>query len=144
MLLCFVVVSLLKEAVSLLRDQPQSLKRLLLLHQQLILRYAQIVSILDLVMSLVIVNQRVSWEFGIYQDAADEEDDDDVDLFGEETEEEKKAAEERAASVKASTKKKECKFDVLSLHLLITYADMSCVLTGLYFFFISWKVISFD
>ena len=46
--------------------------------------------------------------------------------------------------MKASTKKKECKFDVLSLHLLITYADMSCVLTGLCFFFISWKVISFD
>ena len=95
-------------------------------------------------MSIVIVNQLSFMGICNLQDAADEEDDDDVDLFGEETEEEKKAAEERAASVKASTKKKECKFDVLSLHLLITYADMSCVLTGLYFFFISWKVISFD
>ena len=51
------MVSLLKEAVSLLRDQPQSLKRLLLLHQQLILKYFQIVSILYLIMSLGIVNE---------------------------------------------------------------------------------------
>lgn len=42
--------------------------------------------------------------------AADDDDDDDVDLFGEETEEEKKAAEERAAAIKASGKKKECRF----------------------------------
>ncbi|CAN7088255.1 unnamed protein product [Brassica rapa subsp. narinosa] len=51
-----------------------------------------------------------------FKDDDSNEEDDDVDLFGEETEEENKTAEERAVSVKASTKKKECKFgDLLKM-----------------------------
>lgn len=56
--LYFTAVSLLKEVVSLLRDQPRSQKKPLLLPLQLILRYSHRLFLYSyLVMSLLIVNQ---------------------------------------------------------------------------------------